>query len=73
LRFSILQKHAFLTIRNQNLNPIDQKIAFLKNREGKPWCIIVKNAILSIIDPFYFLIIVKNGVLLKLIFLVKIF
>ena len=28
--------------------------------------IIVKNAILSIIDPFYFLIIVKNGVLLKI-------
>nr|DAT18982.1 MAG TPA: hypothetical protein [Caudoviricetes sp.] len=26
-----------------------------------------------IIDPFYFLIIVKNGVLLKLIFLIKIF
>lgn len=30
---SILQKHAFWTIRNQNLNPIVQKIAFLKNRE----------------------------------------
>ncbi len=28
--------------------------------------IIVKNAILLIIDPFYFLIIIKNGVLLKI-------
>ena len=38
----------------------------MKNRKRKSWCIIVKNAILSIIDPFYFLIIVKNGVLLKI-------
>ena len=38
----------------------------MKNRERKTWCIIDKNGVLSIIDPFYFLIIVKNGVLLKL-------
>lgn len=63
---SILQKQAFLTIRNQNLNPIVQKSAFMKNRKRKSWCIIVKNTILLIIDPFYFLIIVKNGILLKL-------
>nr|DAS67479.1 MAG TPA: hypothetical protein [Caudoviricetes sp.] len=36
----------------------------MKNRKRKSWCIIVKNAILLIIDPFYFSIIVKNGVLL---------
>ena len=53
-------------IRNQNLNPIVQKSVFLKNRKRKLWCIIVKKAILLIIDPFYFLIIVKNGVLLKI-------
>ena len=63
---SILQKQAFLTIRNQNLNPIDQKIAFLKDRKEEWQGIIVKNAILSIIDSFSFLIIVKNGVLLKI-------
>jgi len=38
----------------------------LKNREEEWQGIIVKNAILLIIDPFYFLIIVKNGVLLKI-------
>jgi len=63
---SILQKQAFLTIRNRNYNPIVQKGAYLKNRKRKSWCIIVKNAILLIIDPFYFLIIVKNSVLLKI-------
>ena len=30
---SILQKHAFWTIRNQNLNPIVQKSVFLNNRD----------------------------------------
>ena len=62
---SILQKHAFWTIRNQNLNPIVQKSVFLKNRARGWQGIIVKNAILLIIDYFYFLIIVKNGVLLE--------
>ena len=62
---SILQKHAFWTTRNQNLNPIVQKGAYMKNRKGGWQSIIVKNVILLIIDPFYFLIIVKNGVLLK--------
>ncbi|HEU6053027.1 TPA: hypothetical protein VW412_000586 [Streptococcus pneumoniae] len=63
---SILQKHAFGTIRNQNHNPIVQKNVFLKNREEEWQGIIVKNAILLIIAPFYFLIIVKNGVLSKI-------
>ena len=70
---SILQKHAFRTIRDQNLKPIVQKSVYMKNREGETWCIIVKNAILLIIHPFYFLIIVKNGVLLKSMFLLKVF
>ena len=30
---SILQKHAFWTIRNRNYNPIVQKSVFLKNRK----------------------------------------
>ncbi len=38
----------------------------MKNREREWQGIIVKNAILLIIDLFYFLIIVKNGVLLKI-------
>ena len=38
----------------------------MKNRKRKSWSIIVKNAILLIIDHFHFLIIVKNGVLLKI-------
>ena len=63
-RFSILQKHAFWTIRKQKYNPIVQKNAYLKNRKEEWQGIIVKNAILLIIDLFYFLIIVKNGVLL---------
>jgi len=66
---SILQKCLFFNFKNPNYNPIVpivQKSVFLKNRKGKPWCIIVKNAILLIIDPFHFLIIIKNGVLLKI-------
>ncbi|HGR6075958.1 hypothetical protein [Streptococcus pneumoniae] len=38
----------------------------MKNREEEWQGIIAKNAILLIIAPFYFLIIVKNGVLLKI-------
>ncbi len=37
-----------------------QKSVFLKNREEEWQGIIAKNAILLIIAPFYFLIIVKN-------------
>lgn len=43
-----------------------QKSVFLKNREEEWQGIIAKNVILLIIDPFYFLIIVKNGVLSKI-------
>ncbi|HGQ3521622.1 TPA: hypothetical protein ACLY3T_002008, partial [Streptococcus pneumoniae] len=43
-----------------------QKIVYMKNREEEWKSIIVKNAILLIIAPFYFLIIVKNGVLSKI-------
>lgn len=38
----------------------------MKNREEEWQGIIAKNAILLIIALFYFLIIVKNGVLLKI-------
>lgn len=43
-----------------------QKSIYMKNREEEWQGIIAKNAILLIIAPFYFLIIVKNGVLSKI-------
>jgi len=53
-------------IRNRNYNPIVQKGAYMKNRKGGWQSIIVKNVILLIMPSFSFLIIVKNGVLLKI-------